>query len=498
MTGPTPFSLEGTDEARNYIETSLDNKIKEIFIGEAVNKKLTKTEILTSRSLPSFVSDWLISKFSKGNVVDTIGLQQFLDSYLPDKSRSNEIKHRLISDGDKIRLLAHFRVTPDIKSGEDRLEIPLLDISEKEGMVDSIILDKSPKLLNGGSWGVGEIIYCPPESKQKTGRIALKKFDEFRPFRANLDYYRKAREQFTTDEWIDFLIKCMEYDPESFDSIDNKIWMICRLLPFVEPKVNLIELAPKGTGKSYVFGRLSQHGWLVSGGTLSRAQLFFDINKKKHGLIAKYDYVALDEIQTISFGSNPDEVIGALKGYLESGLYNVSGYSGNADSGFIILGNIEMNNQRKPISSRYFDNLPSFMQETAFLDRFHGFIEGWQLPRIKVGSIGKGFALNSEYFSEILHELRKDTVPTALIDKILDVPSSSDKRDMTAVIRISSGLLKLLFPNVRTIDDINHKEFEEYCFAKAVQMRGIIREQLHRIDDEFSEFMPKAMVRESD
>jgi len=493
---PETMTFDETSEPREYAPDELDKKIRELFPGESVNKRLTKTGLLSSRALPSFVSDWLISKFSSGNQLDTLALQRFLDNYLPDKSRAEEIKHRLMSDRARVTILADFRVTPNIQSGEEYLEIPILDVTGKEGMVDPIILDKSPELLNGGMWGVGELVYNQPESRKKDGRIVLKEFTPFRPYQANLDYYRKARSRFSsTIEWIDFLLKNMEYDPHSFEDTSQKMRMISRLLPFVQPRVNLIELAPKGTGKSYVFGRLSKYGWLISGGSVSRAQLFYDISKKRRGLITRFDYVALDEIQSIKFGSNPEEVIGALKGYLESGAYNVASYSAQADAGFIILGNIPISESGRPISNNYFDSLPNFMQEGAFLDRFHGFIEGWKLPRIKVGSIGKGYALNSEFFSEVMHGLRSDTTPAAVVDAYLDVPKDADKRDVTAVTRIASGFLKLLYPQVRSVNEIDVNDFETYCFEPALRMRTIIREQLHRLDEEFPEDMPEVVVK---
>ncbi|MBP1928936.1 ATP-dependent Lon protease [Methanolinea mesophila] len=491
-----PFSLDDSKEANEYKLNELDYKIIDIFPGEAVNKKLTKTGILTSRALPSFVSDWLISKFSHDEKLETLALQRFLDSYLPDKSKAEEIKFRIKNSRERIKLLTNFRVIPDIRSNEDYLEIPILDIIGKEGSVDASIIDKCPELLNGGMWGVGELIYSPPDKKKKDGKIVLKEFTPFRPYHANIDYYRQARLKFSsTYEWIDFLLKNMEYDPEGYSLLDQKIKMISRLLPFVEPRINLIELASKGTGKSYVFGRLSKYGWLVSGGSVSRAQLFYDISRKKRGLITRFDYIALDEIQTITFGSNPDEVIGALKGYLESGQFRIASIPGEADAGFIILGNIPINDLGKPINKNFFESLPPFMREAAFIDRFHGFIEGWKLPRIQVGSIGKGYAINSEFFSEILHSLRTDTISASVVDSILEIPKKSDKRDATAIARMATGFLKLFFPNVRSIDDVNRTEFEEFCFRPAFEMRQIIREQLHRMDEEYSLDMPEISIK---
>jgi len=478
-----------------YVLTELDKKIVDIFPGEAVNKELTDNELLKSRAVPTFVSDWLISKFSKNGEMDVYSLQRFLDTYLPDKSKAEVIKHRLIYEKTRVKILADFRVTPDIKSGEELLEIPILDISGKEGIVNPAILESCPELLNGGTWGIGELIHETDE-KNKNGKVILKEFTPFRPYKVNIDYYRKARSSFTDiTEWIDFLLKAMGYNPLIFDGVSQKMQMLSRLLPFVQPRLNLIELAPKGTGKSFVFGRISKYGWLISGGSISRAQLFYDISKKKHGIISRFDYVALDEIQSINFGSKPEEVIGALKGYLESGEYRVSGVPGESEAGFILLGNIPISSKGLPVSHNYFESLPMFMHESAFLDRFHGFIEGWKLPRIMEGSTGYGYALNSEFFSEIMHMLRSDTTPAGVVNAYLDIPPTADKRDAKAVQRVATAFLKLLYPHVRSPKDISPDDFEVYCFEPAYRMREIIREQLHRLDEEFSEEMPQITVK---
>ena len=474
---------------------SMDAKLKEIFPSETVNKDLSKKGILASRALPSYVVDWLVSRYSDGNNLDEVGLQKFLDSYLPDKSKSEEIKHRLICERERVSILAEFRVVPDVRSGEERLEIPILDICGKDGAVSSRIASQNRDLLNGGCWGKGELSWTEG-MKLGDGRVFLDEFAPFKPFSANLEYFRKARERFSLDEWIDILVKSMEYNPEAFESSKQKLLMISRLLPFIEPRINMMELAPKGTGKSYVYGRLTKYGWLISGGSVSRAQLFYDIARKKRGLITRFDYIALDEIQTIKFDKQ-EEIAGALKGYLESGEYRVAGYHGEAEAGFVLLGNIELNSSGRPRNEVYISLLPHFMQESAFLDRFHVLLEGWFLPRISENSIVRGYALNSDFFAEIMHELRKDTIPSSLVSKLIEVPPSADKRDTTAVKRIATAYVKLLFPHAKKIEDISPEEFESYCLNPAIQMRGIIRRQLHLIDSEFKPNMPDIQMKKS-
>jgi ATP-dependent Lon protease len=155
----------------------------------------------------------------------------------------------------------------------------------------------------------------------------------------------------------------------------------------------MIELAPKGTGKSYTFNNLSKYGWVISGGVVSRAKLFYDIARATPGIIKRYDFVALDEISSIKF-SDPAELQGALKNYLESRTFAIADYRDNSDAGFILLGNLPLTKDRKPLHNKYFVNLPKFFQDSALLDRFHGFIEGWKLPRMREDLKLRGYALN--------------------------------------------------------------------------------------------------------
>ena len=201
-----------------------------------------------------------------------------------------------------------------------------------------------------------------------------------------------------------------------------------------------------------------------------------------------YNYVAKDKIQTIKF-SDPDELKGALKSYLESGNCTVANVRISSVSGMILLGNIPLTENKLPLSNRYFTSLPDFFKESALLDRFHGFIEGWQLPRIKEDLKANGYALNVEYFSEILHELREDSSYNNIVSELLDIPKNSDTRDTTAVIKLATAYLKLLFPQISSISEINKEEFKNYCLNMAFSKRSIIREQIHLIDEEFKKDM---------
>ena len=217
---------------------------------------------------------------------------------------------------------------------------------------------------------------------------------------------------------------------------------------------------------------------------MSRAKMFYDISKRTEGLVAGHDFVTLDEVQTISF-TNVDEMRAALKGYLEFGVFTVGNYEGVADAGVILCGNISKEVMDQDGTANMFEELPAVFHESALIERFHGFIKGWHIPRMNDDLKVSGWALNSEYFSSILHELRSDTSYRGVVDKLVYVPEAADTRDTEAVKRIATAYLKLLFPHVRTEDDISARDFNRYCLRRACAMRATIKMQLGILDSEY-------------
>jgi ATP-dependent Lon protease len=250
-------------------------------------------------------------------------------------------------------------------------------------------------------------------------------------------------------------------------------------LPFVERRINLIELAPKGTGKTYVYEKISKRGWLQAAGTVSRASLFYNNNNKTGGLITHFDFVAFDEIQTMTF-IQPSEIQTALKHYMEFG--EVKGFDTQitADAGIVILGNIDASKFNTNLNM--VAELNPIFSESATLDRFHGFIPGWEIPRLHQGIIANGWALNTEYFAEVLHELRSELRYTTVVDECLDIPAKADQRDLTAIKRLCEAFLKLLFPHVLDKNDISAEDFVKYCLEPAKEMRAAIKKQLCVVD----------------
>lgn len=310
----------------------------------------------------------------------------------------------------------------------------------------------------------------------------LTSFKNFCPYTIDLDYYKDVRNEFDVEEWIDVLLGAIDYNAEGYKSKAQKLTMISRLLPFVEKRLNIIELAPKGTGKSYVFGHVSKFGLLTDGGKVTRAKMFYDTSRRVPGFIIGNDFVVIDEVKLVQFG-DMNEMRSIMQGYMEYGTFNIGGYDGKSDAGVVFLGNIHQNNMDE--YTNMFVELPKIFQESALLDRIHGFIKGWDIPRMNDDLKINGWALNSEYFSSIMHLLREDISYRAIVDALVELPDHPDTRDTEAVKRICTAYLKLLFPNVRSPKDISMHDFNLYCLRPACKMRGIIKTQLGILDVEY-------------
>jgi len=462
----------------------LDEKIKRYFENEYVYKTTKNYAVFTGKNIPSFIKDWLVKRYSDefGNV-DIKSINNFLKEHMPSDDKT--IKKEIWEGEDK-KILARLIVEPDIKKDILKFSIPDIGIKFNETRIEKYVAKKHKELKSGEVWGVVTLTY---NNLEKEKFIELVDFKSFSPYKVDLDYFKEARKNFTTEEWIDLLIRAMEYNPKGFKSIGQKITFLSRLLVFVEPRVNLIELAPKGTGKSYIFGNISKYGWLISGGVVTRAKLLYDVSKQLPGVIVNYDYVAMDEIQTITL-KDESEIAGGLKSFLESGKFSIANVRQTSNAGFIILGNIPLDESGMPTVKSYFEPLPEIFRESAFLDRFHGFIQGWEMPRMNQSMILEGNTLNVEYFSEVLHLLRDDTSYAPIVDSLLDIPSNADTRDINAIKRLTTGYLKLLFPHIESINDIYIDEFKLFCFDEAYKKRAIIREQIYQLDREFSKDLP--------
>lgn len=468
----------------------LEDKIRDVFSDMVVLKDPKRSEYFSKLSIPSYMRDWLVMKFSdEDGEVDYESVRRYINRYIPSREDYEQFKFRMTS-GETVQFLARVRVAVDIKTGKTMFELPDFGGTRggAGGVVNHDVVEKwqDTLLRESENWGIISLCWQVDYSGTKPkGFISMVEYKPFCPYTIDLDDYKEYRSEFDIHEWIDVVLSSIDYNPDGFlDAQGNvserkKLIFLRRLLPFVEKRVNMIELAPKGTGKSYVFEKISKRGWLISGGTVSRASLIYDNAKKTGGLLTRFDYVGFDEVQSITF-SDPGQIQQALKHYMEFGEIKGFDASTPADAGVIVLGNI--NADRFDINRNMVENISSVFGESATLDRFHGFIPGWEIPRMNSSMIANGWAINTEYFAEVLHALRDDLTQDAIVDACLDIPKGSDQRDLTAIKRLCTALVKLLFPHAKRKEDIAAHEFIDYCLNPAKEMRAVIKKQLCIID----------------
>lgn len=446
----------------------IDEKLVEIFGDLVIDKALVrKLDVRGSRTIPSFVEEFLVMRFSQEDRDPEsirVKIIDFISKHLPSKHDKHLFLNRL-HDGEQVTILDSFSAKVDLTKNLKLIQIPSLNENKVE--VDTAVIESNKNLFLGGLWGAGRLHY----DKNKKSLILI----DFKPMqsgRVTLSKLAEARKRFTTSEWIDVIIRTMGLEPTSYTHAQKRR-LILRLLPLVHPNINMIELAPKGTGKSFVFSNLSRYVWLNSGGALTQAQLFFNQNTKETGLLGgRYDLLVLDEGQSINF-QGADNIHAKFKDYLESGKYTIGANQVSSECGLIILANIELYNNR-PKREDYIRELPEMFQDSALLDRFHGIIPGWEIPRFQTSFAANGFGFKADVFGEYAHQLRlasPQDFPYGNVPKL-----DGDIRDVNAVKKLAAGLSKLLMLNP------GDEDYETYVLQEAKDLRARVRSQLNEVD----------------
>lgn len=468
--------------AYDKFDAPLIERLRDAFDEMILYKDLSKGNIINSFKLPSFMRDWVMKRFQDDDgQMDADEASEFVKNFIPKKGEWKSIQNRIVTLGEHVKFLGRISVNIDIRTQDVSFALTDFGIGYKDTYISPEVWERcSDDLLRSEeAWGIIELGYLYPSDDKKDGRIQLLGFKDFCPYQVDLDDFKDAREMFTLEEWIDIILGAVDYNPLGYENPVQKLSMLKRLLPFVEKNLNMIELAPPGTGKSYLFGQVSRYGWLVSG-KATRAQLIYNRSNKRDGVVAYKDYIALDEIREADYMKDT-EMHSALQQIMENKKYKSDdGHEVNVDAGIVFLGNISGGHMNE--YTNMFTELPEPFHKSPFLDRIHGFIKGWELPRMNNDMMANGWALNSEYYSSVMHELREDPSYASIVHDMLEVKGKADTRDMAAIERICTAYMKILFPNVRSVEDVSPFEFDAYCLQPAIEMRSIIRIQMGLVD----------------
>jgi len=441
--------------------------------GLAVDK--SKARVGELARIPRHISEYLLTKLNG----DTVKASEIVRRLCPPQSESNIVLHRIMEEApvgsdNAVTLLDEVYVTPVPKIGIYQVRLSNLDLRSEIYTLSKIIRN-NVGLLRYGCWGTLGLQYDFEEILVGKKSIVMVDFKPVTTSNVDLKDLEKVRKDLTLEEWINLLIDTCGLNPDAY-SWRQKLLYLCRLLPLIEENIYLIELGPRATGKTYIYRNMSRYVRIFSGGGVSPAVLFYNAVTRELGELAVRDCIIFDEISRIEF-PDPYEMVGKLKDYMESGNYE-RGAMRQVRSGcsIVMQGNIDVDHES------WERVLPQSLREPALIDRIHGLIPGWEMPKIMSADLhlSRGVGIAADYFSEVMHQLRSITAFSILREKT-SLSGEPSIRDERAVYKIASTMYKLLRPDLEY-----DREILEISMDLAVEMRNRTREKLHEmIPNEF-------------
>jgi ATP-dependent Lon protease len=457
----------------------LDNLDKlgfKCFEGRVVRKDLVR-KLKVGYNVPSYVLEYLLGRYCGVDDEEEIarGLQSvkdILEKHYVSPDESEKIK-AIIRENGMYRIIDKISVKLDDR--RDRYWAELLNMGLKEVNIGDELVKKNDKLLGSGMWAILDIGYdTEMYSKGGTRPFVIKEIIPIQMASLDLQEIKEGRSEFNTEEWMDFVLRSVGYEPNEMESQRVKLLFISRLIPLCEANFNLIELGPRGTGKSYVYREVSPYSILVSGGKTTVANLFYNMSSRQIGLVGYWDTVAFDEVGGLKFGNS--DAIQIMKDYMESGSFSRGKEEIGASGSMVFIGNINGNIERiSEISHLFTPLVPEMRDDTAFQDRLHFFLPGWEIPKMYPELFTSHLGLIADYFSEFLKEMRKVSY-TDIIDNYFRFGKSLNQRDVKAVRKTVSGLVKILHPD----GEFTKNDIENYLIF-AMEMRRRVKEQMKKI-----------------
>lgn len=445
----------------------LQEKIKSVFPHQVVRKGISNG-LKTSIKLPVYVLEYLISQYSDQGLSDEEVIDKVknvLNKHYIMPEDKNKIKDAIKSDGSIVII---DKLIVDVDLNKDMYIGSLNTAGLKDILVDEEWVRKYKGLLEGGMWGLVRLERNEDSSKYP---VMIGKFSPMQVSADEMDDFIAKRAEFTRDEWLDLLINSIGLNPEKFD-FRKKLLMLLRVIPHCETNYNLIELGPRETGKSYTYNELSPYSLLVAGGKATVPVLFYNLTKKEVGLVGTWDVVAFDEVANVKFDDPQGPAM--LQTYMESGNFARNNMRVEGKASMVFVGNIDNPLQIWEQGGNLFMTLADELQTPAIIDRFHYYLPGWEMTKMKTENYSSEYGFISDYFSKILHDFRKRGYAD-IMDQYFILDSSLSGRDTKAIKKTMSGLLKLLHPDL----NVTKEEIQEYLeFAMEGRMR--VKEQLKR------------------
>lgn len=457
----------------------IDQKLNEYFAGKVVRKDLTKL-VKGNAVVPTYVLEYLLGQYCATNDEATIlegveTVKKIISKHFVHRDEAQIIKSMVRESGTH-RIID--KVSVRLNDKKDQYEASFANLGLRYVPISDDVIRKHQKLLSSGVWCILTLGYFATDEKDSTPWYV----ENIKPIQiagVDVDEYKMSRTRFSKDEWMDALLQSIGLNPAEF-TFRSKLLQLTRLVPFTENNFNLIELGPKGTGKSHIFSEMSPHGMLISGGEVSKAKLFVNNSTGEIGLVGYWDVVAYDEFAGKTKKTDRG-LVDILKNYMANKSFSRGTQVYGASASMVFVGNTDHSVPYMMRHSNLFDALPRDYYDTAFLDRMHAYLPGWEVQKLRNDMFSDDYGFIVDYLAEILKELRKEDC-TQAYSQFFDLSDTITTRDKTAISKSFSGLLKVIHPH----GDFTEAEAKE-ILDFAIENRKRVRIQLGIMDETFRE-----------
>lgn len=452
----------------------INKKLRTNFDGKIVRKDLTKS-IKEGANVPVYVLEFLLGQYCSSDNPSVIeeGVSTVKKILADNYVRPDEAQKILSVLRQKGSYTVIDKITVNLNIKKDIYEAEFSNLGIKNIPISEEYPSKFDRLLCGGIWCICQLEYKFIEEDKNFSPIHIRKLTPIQMPHIDIDELKQGRKMFTQEEWMNIMLRSIGMEPDKLE-YREKWLLLARMLPLVENNFNLCELGPRSTGKSHIYKEISPNSILVSGGQTTVANLFYNMGRKTVGLVGLWDCVAFDEVAGINFKDK--DGIQIMKDYMASGSFARGKEEKAASASMVFVGNINQSVDVLLKTSSLFDPFPPVMgTDTAFLDRMHCYIPGWEIPKFRPEHFTNDYGFITDYLAEFIRELRKEQCGDAL-DKYFRLGKNLNQRDTIAVRKIVGGFIKLIFP-----DGEYSKEQLEEILQIALEMRRRVKEQLKKL-----------------
>jgi len=460
--------------------TGLDIKLNIFFGGKVVRKDLTNL-VKGNAVVPTYVLEYLLGQYCATDDEETIKegvetVKSIIAKHFVHRDEAQLIKSTVRESGSH-RIID--KVMVQLNDKKDVYEASFANLGLNKVVIDDEYVRNHPKLLGGGGvWCIATLGYVPGDDREGAAWL----IEQLKPIQMSgidVEEYKKGRKEFSRDEWVDILMRSIGLNPDEF-TFRSKLLQLSRLIPFAENNYNLIELGPKGTGKSHIFSEMSPHGILISGGEVSKAKLFVNNSNGEIGLVGYWDVVAYDEFAGKTKRTDKG-LVDIMKNYMANRSFSRGTQVYGASASMVFVGNTDRSVPYMLNHSDLFEALPKDYYDTAFLDRIHCYLPGWEVQKLRNEMFTTDYGFITDYIAEILKELRKED-HTHDYQKYFELSDSITKRDRDSISKTYSGLMKVIYPHGE-ISESEARELLEF----AIEGRKRVKLQLMKMDETFGE-----------